>query len=30
VARALCRSRAQIYRFMEQAGIDPDSFRNGP
>jgi DNA-binding NtrC family response regulator len=27
VARALCRSRAQIYRWMEQAALDPSSFR---
>jgi transcriptional regulator with PAS, ATPase and Fis domain len=28
VARALCRSRAQIYRWMEQSALDPSSFRN--
>ena len=27
VARALCRSRAQIYRWMEQAELDPAKFR---
>jgi len=28
VARALCRSRAQIYRWMELNAIDPTAFRD--